>query len=200
MKKIKNIAIFCGSSVGSNAEYAHETKELVKEIHKIDASIIYGGGCTGIMGVVADESIRLGVNIIGVVPSFFMSGNVVHKNLNELILTKTMSERKNIIFEKADACIVLPGGFGTFDELFEALTYVQLGLKEMPIGLLNAGGYYDVLIKMLDVAVDEKFVKKEHLKAVVSSNKASELIDLMQNSEYKAPENWIEKLVQKNSF
>ncbi|HBG70334.1 MAG TPA: TIGR00730 family Rossman fold protein [Bacteroidales bacterium] len=199
-KDIKSVAIFCGSSVGADKRYSEATEELVRVLHAHGISIIYGAGCTGLMGVVAEEALRLKMHITGVVPSFFMSENVVHNGLSELIVTDSMATRKNVILEKSDACIALPGGFGTFDELFEVATAVQLGLQMKPIGLLNTKNYYDPLLAMMQNAVREKFVREDHLKAIVSDVDAEKLFEKLINIDYQAPANWIEKLIERNSF
>ncbi|OFY09058.1 MAG: Rossman fold protein, TIGR00730 family [Bacteroidetes bacterium GWF2_43_63] len=197
---MKSVAIFCGSSVGADKRYSEATEELVRVLHAHGISIIYGAGCTGLMGVVAEEALRLKMHITGVVPSFFMSENVVHNGLSELIVTDSMATRKNVILEKSDACIALPGGFGTFDELFEVATAVQLGLQMKPIGLLNTKNYYDPLLAMMQNAVREKFVREDHLKAIVSDVDAEKLFEKLINIDYQAPANWIEKLIERNSF
>jgi hypothetical protein len=197
---IKSVAIFCGSSVGADEIFEQDAKKMVKVLHDNNVSIITGAGCTGLMGVIADEALRLKMHITGVVPSFFLSENVVHNGLSELIVTDSMAARKNIIFEKADACIALPGGLGTLDELFEIATAVQLGLHNKPIGILNTKNYYNPLLEMLQKAVQEKFVREDHLKVVVSDICPENLFRKMQDSNYKAPEKWIEKLIEKNKF
>lgn len=199
-KEIKSVAIFCGSSAGAHADYAEGAAELVRVLHKNSVSIITGAGCTGLMGVVADEALKLGMHITGVVPSFFMNENVVHNGLSELIVTDSMATRKNIILEKSDACIALPGGFGTLDELFEVATAVQLGLQMKPIGLLNTRNYFNALLEMLQTSVTEKFVREDHLKAIVSDVSPEALFDKMIHIGYQAPANWIEKLIQRNHF
>lgn len=199
-KEIKSVAIFCGSSAGAHADYAEGAAELVRVLHKNSVSIITGAGCTGLMGVVADEALKLGMHITGVVPSFFMNENVVHNGLSELIVTDSMATRKNIILEKSDACIALPGGFGTLDELFEVATAVQLGLQMKPIGLLNTRNYFNALLEMLQTSVTEKFVREDHLKAIVSDPNPEALFDKMIHIDYQAPANWIEKLIQRNHF
>jgi len=199
-KEIKSVAIFCGSSAGADQQYTVAAEELVRVLHAHNISIIYGAGCTGLMGVVAEEALRCGVHITGVVPSFFMSENVVHKGLSELIVTDSMATRKNTILEKSDACIALPGGFGTFDELFEVATAVQLGLQMKPIGLLNTKNYYDPLLAMLQQSVREKFVREDHLKAMVADENPEQLFQKLLHIEYEAPVNWIEKLIERNRF
>ena len=199
-KDIRTVAIFCGSSAGADKAYTESAEELIRVLHKNNVSVITGAGCTGLMGIVAEEALRLNMHITGVVPSFFMSENVVHKGLSELIVTDSMATRKATILEKADACIALPGGFGTFDELFEVATAVQLGLQMKPIGLLNTKNYYNPLLEMLQNAVREKFVREDHLKAIVSDVSPEALFDKMLHIDYQAPANWIEKLIERNSF
>ncbi|PKP03822.1 MAG: TIGR00730 family Rossman fold protein [Bacteroidetes bacterium HGW-Bacteroidetes-6] len=198
--KRKAIAIFCGSSAGASSAYTDAARNLVMELKKRDYSIVYGAGCTGLMGVIADEALRVGVHITGIVPSFFMGENVVNEKIDELIVTSSMAERKTIIAERSDAFIALPGGFGTLDELFEVATAVQLGLAIKPIGLLNTLEYYNPLIAMLEKAITEKFVRADHMKAIAADNNPQQLLHKMENLEYEPPANWIEKLVEKNKF
>ncbi len=196
----KAIALFCGSSAGASTEYADAARILVQELKSKNYSIVYGAGCTGLMGVIADEALRIGVHITGVVPSFFMGQNVVNEKIGQLIVTSSMAERKNIIVERSDAFIALPGGFGTLDELFEVATSVQLGLAIKPIGLLNTLDYYNPLIAMLEKAISEKFVRADHMKAIASDKSPQQLLLKMENLEYQAPANWIEKLIENNRF
>jgi uncharacterized protein (TIGR00730 family) len=196
----KAIALFCGSSAGASTEYTDAARILVQELKSKNYSIVYGAGCTGLMGVLADEALRIGVHITGVVPSFFMGQNVVNEKIDQLIVTSSMAERKNIIVDRSDAFIALPGGFGTLDELFEVATSVQLGLAIKPIGLLNTLDYYNLLIAMLEKAISEKFVRADHMKAIASDKSPQQLLLKMENLEYQAPANWIEKLIENNRF
>ena len=122
-------------------------------------SLVYGGGNVGLMGIIADEVLKHNQKVIGVIPSFLMEREVGHTGISEMIITDTMHERKKIMMDKADIVITLPGGYGTFEELFEALTWAQLGLHNTPIGILNINGYYDGLIAQIQNMVDSKFLK-----------------------------------------
>lgn len=200
MKNIKTIAIFCGSSAGASEVYENDARSFVQSLCDHNIHIVYGGGSTGLMGVIAEEALKLEVHITGVVPHFFMGENVVSRHLNKLVVTQSMSERKDQIIALSDAFAVLPGGFGTFDELFEVATALQLGLINKPIGILNSNGYFNFLIEMLNTAEKEKFLRSDHLSAITITSNPVALIDSMMHSDYQAPVNWIEKLVQKNHF
>ncbi len=197
---MKTIAIFCGSSVGSQPEYARAAEALVHAMAKRECRVVYGAGSTGLMGVLGNAAIEAKLFVTGVVPSFFMNENVVHKGLSELIVTSSMAERKEVIMANSDAFIALPGGFGTFDELFEVLTAVQLGLQVKPVGILNTLGYFDSLLAMLDCSVNERFVRADHLKALSVDHDPELLLAKMESNNYKAPEHWIEKLIERNHF
>lgn len=197
---IQKICVFCGSSSGNNGLFASETKKIAALLLEQNIHVLYGAGSVGLMGVLAEEILNGGGKITGVVPNFLDAREVVRHDLTELVLVKDMAERKNILIERSDAFIALPGGFGTLDELFEVLTAFQLGLMTKPVALLNSNGYFDSVIHFLTNAVNERFLKKEHLQALIIKDKPSELLDAIHQFDFKQPENWIQKLIQTNKY
>jgi uncharacterized protein (TIGR00730 family) len=154
--------------------------------------LIFGAGSVGIMGVLADEYLRLGGHVIGVIPSFMEPWEVKHKGIQECYVTETMHSRKQKMAELADGVIALPGGFGTLDELFEMLTWKQLDLHQMPISILNTNGYYDHLLAQLQHMVDEGFLKSPNLEALQVEDNPEALVDyIMAYEPEKMEKKWI---------
>lgn len=188
----KTILVYCGSSKGYNPIYEAEAKALMQAFKKHDCKLIFGAGSVGIMGVLADEYLRLGGHVIGVIPSFMEPWEVKHKGIQECYVTETMHSRKQKMAELADGVIALPGGFGTLDELFEMLTWKQLDLHQMPISILNTNGYYDHLIAQLQHMVDEGFLKSPNLEALQIETNPEQLVDyIMAYEPEKMEKKWI---------
>jgi uncharacterized protein (TIGR00730 family) len=188
----KTILVYCGSSKGHNPVYEAEAKALMQAFKKYDCKLIFGAGSVGIMGVLADEYLRLGGHVIGVIPSFMEPWEVKHKGIQECYVTETMHSRKQKMAELADGVIALPGGFGTLDELFEMLTWKQLDLHQMPISILNTNGYYDHLMAQLQYMVDEGFLKSPNLEALQVETNPETLVDyIMAYEPEKMEKKWI---------
>jgi len=188
----KTILVYCGSSKGHNPVYEAEAKALMQAFKKYDCKLIFGAGSVGIMGVLADEYLRLGGHVIGVIPSFMEPWEVKHKGIQECYVTETMHSRKQKMAELADGVIALPGGFGTLDELFEMLTWKQLDLHQMPISILNTNGYYDHLLAQLQHMVDEGFLKSPNLEALQVETNPETLVDyIMAYEPEKMEKKWI---------
>jgi uncharacterized protein (TIGR00730 family) len=154
---MKSILVFCGARTGQNPAYQAAASEVGKQIAQLGIKLIFGGGRVGLMGAVADATLDSGGTATGIIPTFLVEREA-HHSLSELIEVKTMHERKALMLQLADAVLILPGGHGTFDEMFEMLTWEQLGLHNKPIGLLNVEGYYDHLLKFLDTSMEEGFI------------------------------------------
>lgn len=178
---MKNILIYCGSSAGHNEIYKTIATHVGKTLASQGLNLVYGGGSVGLMGTVADAILANGGEAIGVIPSFMESWEVQHKGLTECIVTQTMHTRKQIMAEKSDAVIALPGGWGTLDELFEILTWRQLGLHKMPVGILNTNGFYDPMMIMLEKMVAEGFVKEANLKMLIVDDNIESLLEQLRN-------------------
>lgn len=189
---MKRICVDCGSSFGSGDAYKDMAKQLGKALAANHIELVYGGANIGLMGRVADSVLENNGKAIGVVPTFF-AGDLGHKNLTELHIVNTMHERKKMMFDLSDAFIALPGGFGTLEEIFEIITWAQLGHHEKPCGFLNVCGYYNKLIDFLDYTVSQRFIRQEHRNMVIVDDTPEGL--LSQFYEYKAPKikKWIDQ-------
>jgi hypothetical protein len=182
---MKRVAVFCGSSIGFNPIYAEEAKKLGNYLAKNNIGLVYGGGKIGMMGILADAVLENNGEVIGVIPNLLRHEEVAHTKITEMIVTKKMSKRKVTISKLVDGYIALPGGFGTLDEIFEALTLGQLGIETKPIGVLNTNEYFDNLLKQLEVMVSEGFLKNDNKNMLLVSDTVEELFYKMEH--YVAP-------------
>lgn len=155
------VAVFCGSRFGKNPLYKQAAQTVGQTLAQAGIRLVYGGGAHGLMGVVADATLRAGGAVTGVIPDFLESREKMHEGVAELIVTDSMHTRKQIMFSRADAFWILPGGFGTFDEMMEILTWKQLGRHSKPIILINTANWADMLLAALDAAVDQGFASAE---------------------------------------
>ncbi len=190
---MKSICVFCGSSLGNREIYREVAIEVGKAIAQRQCRLIYGGGNIGLMGVVADAALEAGGEVIGVIPKHLQEREVGHDGLTKLHVVDSMHQRKALMADLADAFIALPGGFGTFEELCEILTWSQLGLHAKPCGLLNVAGFYDPLLALFDRAVDNGFLRPEYRSMVLMAYSADEL--LMRLGHYKAAhvDKWLDQ-------
>lgn len=186
MSKLASICVFCGSSPGSDPDFKVVAKELGALLADQEITLVYGGAKIGIMGQVAEAALDNDGVVIGVIPEFLKTKEVVHTGLSELIVNKNMHERKMKMQELSDGFIALPGGFGTLEELFEILTWGQLGLHQKPIGLLNVNGYYDDLLRLFQTMVGKGLLKENHLRLLLVDTSAQGLLNKMRN--YRAKE------------
>ncbi len=194
--KYQTIALYCGSSVGRNPAYAREAAAFGKRCAEKGVTLYYGGGSIGLMGAAADSALENGGKVIGVAPDFFAKGTVLAENITEMILVKTMSERKQLIEERSDAFVVFPGGYGTMDELFEMVTDAQLGMHSKPIAIYNYMGFYDLLLKQLDKFLEEGFLRPFHHSLIISASNLDELFDKLDNYTNTNDHSWLEKIKQ----
>jgi uncharacterized protein (TIGR00730 family) len=178
---MKNIAVFCASSAGFDEIYANEAEKLGELLANEGFGLVYGGASVGLMNVVAEAVLRNGGKVTGVIPGLLADLEITKTECTEIIYTSTMCERKVKMFEISDAVIVLPGGFGTLDELFEALTLSQLKLLRAPIGLLNTNGFYDSLIDLLDKMMKNGFLIKENKDKLITSSSVNDLFEKIIN-------------------
>lgn len=178
---MKKIAVFCGASIGFQPIYKQAAEAVGAYFGRNQIGLVYGGGKIGMMGALADELLKHQGEVIGIIPHLLKHEEVVHSELSELIEVKTMSNRKVQISKLVDGYIALAGGFGTLDEIFEALTLGQLGIEQKPIGLLNTNGFFDPLLSQLDLMVAEGFLKPENRAMVLLSNSIEDLIRQMQD-------------------
>ena len=180
--KFKAVCVFCGSSSGNHLEYVQAAEQVGKYLAEQSMTLIYGGGQLGLMGVVANAALAAGGQVVGIIPDALAVAEVAHAGLSELIVVRTMHERKAKMAELCDAFLALPGGFGTFEEFCEALTWSQLDIHRKPCGLLNVRGYYDPLIRLFDHAVSEGFLKERYHKMAIVGTELEELMYRMQIS------------------
>jgi uncharacterized protein (TIGR00730 family) len=174
---MRSLCVFCGSSFGVRPEYATLARELGGLMAQRALTRIYGGGRVGLMGALADGVLAAGGRVIGVMPQMLIDKEVGHAGLTELHIVRTMAERKALMGDLSDAFLALPGGIGTMDELFEAWTWLQLGLNRKPCGLLNFRGYYDALLQFLDGAVSEGFLRPRYRAALLVDTDTNRLLD-----------------------
>jgi len=177
---LKRICVYCGSSDSLDQAYLDEAYQVGKTFAQNGITLIYGAGKTGLMGAIANGALEHGGEVIGVLPKFFNTSVLVHSSLTQLELVDTMHERKARMAALADGFIALPGGFGTFDELFEILTWAQIGLHAKPIGLLNIQHYFDPLLALVEHASQQGFVYSAHGGLFVHDVHIHPLLDLMQ--------------------
>ena len=182
---MKRIAVFCGSSIGFNTIYAKEAKKLGYYLAQKNIGLVYGGGKIGLMGTIADAVLEKNGEVIGVIPDLLRHEEVAHTKITRILVTRKMSKRKVKMSKLVDGYIAMAGGFGTLDEIFEALTLGQLGIEYKPIGILNTHGYFDNTLNQLDVMVNEGFLKQINRDMLIVDSSIEDLIKKMQN--YQAP-------------
>ncbi len=179
----RSVAIFCGSSSGTNPVYTEAAKAMAAAMVERDLRLVYGAGSVGLMGIVADEVLRLGGQVLGVIPQFLVDLEVGHTGLTELIVTETMHERKMAMAQAADGFIAMPGGIGTLEEIIETFTWTQLGLHAKHCGLYNVNGYYDHLSALLHHMVAERFLKDAHAALLHTGADAGALLDAVMSKQ-----------------
>jgi uncharacterized protein (TIGR00730 family) len=181
----RRICVFCGSSSGSRPGYTAAAESLARHLTAQGIGIVYGGGRTGLMGTLADAALEAGGEVIGIMPDILVEREVAHHGLSDLRVVGSMHERKALMAELSDAFIALPGGFGTFEEFCEVVTWTQLGLHRKPCGILNVESYYDPLLALFDHAMAEGFLKAIHRRIVISDTCVESLVGRL--LEYKPP-------------
>ena len=170
------VTVFCGSSTGNDPVHARAAEQLGSELARRGAEVVYGGDDVGLMGILADAALAGGGRVIGVIPRHLRDKEVGHDGLTELLVVESMHERKMVMADRGDAFIALPGGVGTFEELFEAVTWTQLGIQHKPVGLLDVAGYYQPLLRFLDRAVDEGFLHPAHRDLIAAHDEIDALL------------------------
>ena len=181
----RRICVFCGSNPGVNPAYENAAAGLGRLLAERKIELVYGGGNIGLMGVLADAALEAGGRVIGVIPESLMAKEVGHQGLTELRVVGSMHERKALMADLADGFIALPGGYGTFEEFCEVVTWSQLGLHAKPCGVLNVEGYYDPLLALFDHAVKEGFLRGDNRTLVLEERDPRALLEKM--SEFRAP-------------
>lgn len=177
-----SILVFCGARVGSNPRYGEEAHALGNALAARNWRLVFGGGRVGLMGRVADGVLEQGGQVLGIIPEFLMKLEVAHPDIQQTILTQTMHQRKQRMLEECHAVVALPGGFGTFDELFEMLTWRQLGLHRRPVCLLNTEGYFDPLLAFLESAVREELLTPDTRRHLVVFERMNYLLEYLEQN------------------
>jgi len=189
---IQRIAVYCGSKIGLSDAYQVMARELAMTLVDERVELVFGGGKVGLMGVLADTVLAHGGKVTGVIPSGLDIEEVVHKDLTELVKVPGMHQRKAMMLDLADACIAMPGGIGTMDEIFEAWTWGQLGIHTKPVGLLNVEGYFDSLIEYLSTMVRQGFLSQKHHDRLYISESPSDLLEKMRLSNKQHETIWLD--------
>lgn len=187
---MKSICVFCGANFNGDPALKQAVEQLAQVMVAKDISLIYGGGKVGVMGLLADAFLSKGGKAIGIIPQFLIDKEVGHTGLTQLHIVENMHQRKQMMNDLCDGIIMLPGGFGTLEEFFEVLTWLQLGLHNHPVGVLNVNGFYDHLLLQMDVMVEQRFLKQTNRDLVLTSADAIELVNLMENIDIKPDEVW----------
>jgi uncharacterized protein (TIGR00730 family) len=177
MARLKRICVFCGSSLGARPAYRQAAQRLGELLAERGIGVVFGGGCVGLMGVVADAALSKGGEVIGVMPESLVRREIGHQGVTKLHVVETMHQRKALMADLSDAFIALPGGYGTLEEFCEAVTWSQLGIQQKPCGLLNIEKYWDGLLAVLDHAVDEKFVKPENAQLLLVAQTPERMLE-----------------------
>ena len=177
MNELNTVCVFCGANTGADPRYLDAAAAFGEELGRRGMALVYGGGSVGLMGAVARAAQSAGVSVIGVIPTGLTSRELMGQAIGELTVVETMHERKALMASLSDAVVALPGGFGTLDELFEAITWGQIGLHAKPIGLLNVAGYFDALIAFVDHGVREGFIRLRHRDLFLVDDDPARLLD-----------------------
>jgi uncharacterized protein (TIGR00730 family) len=177
---MRRVCVFCGSSSGARAAYTQAARAMGVHLAERGIEVVYGGGAVGLMGELADAALGAGGTVIGVIPDVLMAREVAHRNLSELVVVRSMHERKARMAELSDAFVALPGGLGTLEELCEVLTWSQLGIHSKACGILDVESYYAPLLALLDHAVKEGFVRPEQRSIVITDRDPARLIERLE--------------------
>tara|TARA_R100001369_G_scaffold38256_1_gene63812 strand:- start:19268 stop:19858 length:591 start_codon:yes stop_codon:yes gene_type:complete len=193
LNTLRSIAVFCASSNGEDEKIFEEAYSTGAYLATNNITLVYGGSKLGLMGQVAKGALNNNGKVIGVIPDFLKTKEVVHTEITQLITTQNMHERKLKMHDLSEGFIALPGGFGTLEELFEILTWGQLGLHKHPIGILNSNNYYDDLLNMMDKMVKKGLLRSSNMKLVLVANTIEDLVDKMRNFEPIEVPKWMNK-------
>ena len=191
---IKNISVFCGAHLGNNPIYASEAKKVAEVIIEKGMNVVFGGGDVGLMGVVSHTAVDMGGEVLGISLQSLYELELTNPRIQEVVVAKTLLERKDIFMQRSDAFIVLPGGVGSLDELAEVMCSNQLGIINKPIGILNTNGYYDHLLAWMKKAVEEGFVSDANYNELIVSDSCEDLIERVASEKRPADDDWTNRL------
>lgn len=187
---MKSVCVYCGARPGTRPAYAAQAAALGRTLAERDITLVYGGGKVGLMGIVADEVLRCGGHVVGIIPKALMQKEIGHTGLSELHVVESMHERKQMMADRADGFIAMPGGIGTYEELFETFTWLQLGYHTKPIGLLNVEGFYDGLLTFLQHACTEGFLQPAHAALLQVASDPVALVDRLARWQQPRVDRW----------
>jgi uncharacterized protein (TIGR00730 family) len=187
---MRSVCVFCGANFNGDPILKQVVEQLAEVLVNRGITLIYGGGNVGVMGILADAVLGRGGKAIGVMPRFLVDKEVGHPGITKLHIVENMHQRKQLMNDLSDAIIMLPGGFGTLEEFFEVLTWLQLGLHNHPTGILNVNGFYDLLLQQMDLMVEQRFLKPANRKLVITSGDPIELITLLEDCKVEPDEVW----------
>jgi len=190
---MKRVCFYCGSSPGALPEYAAAARHCGTVLAERKLTVVYGGGNVGLMGILADAALAAGGEVIGVIPRKMVARELGHHGVTSLIPVSSMHERKQKMADLSDAFIALPGGIGTMEELFEAFTWLQLGLHHKPVGLLNVAGFYDRLVDFLGHMRAERFLKPQHFESLLVEDKVEGLLDRFARFNHQPVGKWMDR-------
>ena len=196
MHQINALCLFCGASPGSDPRFRDAAAMFGKTLAEQGIALVYGGGSVGLMGVAADACLAAGGEVVGVIPRLLMEKEVGHKGIAKMHVVDTMHERKALMTQLADGFVALPGGYGTLDELFEALTWLQLAYHCKPVGMLNVAGFFDALIAFLDHARDQRLLRDIHRDALAIDDDFPRLLEKMRHAEAPDTGKWLDRMAR----
>ena len=195
---MKSVAVYCGSNAGARPIYTERAIALGHQLARNGIALVYGGGNVGLMGIVADAALEAGGEVIGVIPEQLMGWEVAHKGLTRLEVVANMHERKMRMFDLSDGFIALPGGFGTMDEMFEMLTWRQLGIGDKPCAFLDVDGFYAPIVAMMDRMVEERFLHPDQRRDLWHGEDVSAMLDWMRRYEPARASKWLDEKRRKD--
>ena len=188
------VCVFCGSSMGNDPRYKEAAEQLGEVLARYDCSLYYGGASVGLMKIIADKMLENGKEVVGIIPKLITDMEIAHEGVTKMIETESMSERKLMLIEEADAFIAMPGGFGTLDEIFEVVVLNQLRVTDKPIALYNTLNYYDKMIEFIDHAVSQGFIRKEHRDNIIVSDNPEILFRELSRHKSIGIDQWIKDI------
>ena len=190
-RRIEKLCVFCGSSTGSHPVYFEAANQLGRELANAGVTLIFGGGRVGLMGILADSVLAAGGQAIGVIPRSLVEKEIAHTSLTKLHIVESMHERKALMADLADAFVLLPGGFGSWEEFCEIVTWLQLGIHRKPCAILNVAGYYDGLLALADHALAEAFLRPAHREMLIVENNPEALLSRLANAVIPSEVKWV---------
>jgi uncharacterized protein (TIGR00730 family) len=192
-RKLQSLCVFCGSSSGSRPIYAEAATQLGRALAKQNVALVFGGGCVGLMGILADSVLAAGGQAVGVIPKALVEKEIAHQGLTKLHVVGSMHERKALMADLADAFVLLPGGYGSWEEFLEVATWLQLGIHRKPCAILNVAGYYDALLSLSSHALAEGFLRAAHKDMLIVESDPGRLLARLDTAEVASQPKWVSR-------